>query len=232
MIDGRRVLAVIPARGGSKGVPRKNLRLVGGKPLVAWTIEQARAVPGLDRIVVSSEDAATLDVARAWGADTPFVRPAELAADTTPGIDPILHAVEAMPGYDYVVLLQPTSPLRRPEDIESCVRHTLTCGAPACLSVTVADQSPHWMFWMDTSGRLTPLLDGGPPPARRQDLPPVYVINGAIYVAAIPWLIQHRTFVSAETIGFEMPLERSLDLDTEEDFDLLQLRLERLHGQA
>ena len=232
MIDGRRVLAVIAARGGSKAVPGKNLRLVGGRPLVAWTIEQARAVRGLDRIVVSSEDADILEVARAWGAETPFVRPAELAADTTPGIDPVLHAIEAMPGYDYVVLLQPTSPLRRPEDIESCVRHTLSCGAPACLSVTAADPSPYWMFRMDASGRLAPVLDGGPPPARRQDLPPVYVINGAIYVAAVAWLLLHRTFVSAETIGFEMPPERSLDLDTEEDFDLLQLRLERLHGQA
>jgi N-acylneuraminate cytidylyltransferase len=232
VIDGRRVLAVIPARGGSKGVPRKNLRPVGGRPLLAWTIEQARAVAGLDRIVVSSDDAEILEVARAWGAETPFVRPAELAADTTPGIDPVLHAIEALPGYDYVVLLQPTSPLRRPGDIDACLRQALGRGAPACLSVTAAEPSPYWMFRMDAAGRLAPVLEDGPLPARRQDLPPVFVINGAIYVAATDWLLRHRSFVSPETIGFEMPRDRSLDLDTEEDFELLRLRLERLHGEA
>lgn len=232
MIDGKRVLALVPARGESKGVPRKNLRQVGGKPLIAWTIEQALAVPGLDRIVVSSDDHEILSVAREWGADTPFVRPAELASDTTPGVDPVLHALEQLPGYDVVVLLQPTSPLRRPDDIAGCLRHTFASGAPACISVTIAEPSPCWMFRMDAATRLRPLLDEGPLPTRRQDLVPVYVINGAIYVAAVDWLRQHRTFVTPETVGFVMPPDRSLDLDTEEDFDRLRFQLERLHGQA
>lgn len=232
MIDGRRVLAVVPARGGSKGVPRKNLRPVGGKPLIAWTIEQARAVPGLDRVVVSSDDAEILAVARHWGADTPFVRPAELAEDTTPGIEPVLHALRELPGYDYVVLLQPTSPLRRPEDIEACLRQTLARGAPVCVSVTAAEPSPYWMFRMEDTGHLRPLLGDGSPPLRRQDLPAVFVVNGALYVAQVDWLKTHRTFLAPETVGYVMPADRSLDLDTEEDFARLQTRLDRHHGHA
>jgi N-acylneuraminate cytidylyltransferase len=196
---------------------RKNLRPVGGKPT------------GLDRVVVSSEDAEILAVARAWGAETPFVRPAGLASDTTPGVDPVLHALDELPGYDYVVLLQPTSPLRQAADIEACLRQTLERGAPACISVALAEQSPYWMFRLDGDGRLRPLLDA-PSPPRRQDLPEVYAITGALYVARVDWLRERKTFVTPETVGYVMPAERSLDLDTEDDFELLRIRLEQQHG--
>jgi N-acylneuraminate cytidylyltransferase len=232
VIDGKQVLAVITARGGSKGVPRKNLRPVGGRPLLAWTIEQARAVPELDRIVVSSDDDDILAVARAWGAETPFVRPSQLAADATPGVEPVLHAIDALPGYDYVVLLQPTSPLRQAADIAGCLRHAHALQAPACVSVARAEQSPYWMFRLGDASRLRPVLADQPVPPRRQELPPVYLINGAVYVAEVEWLRTHRTFVAPETVGYVMPTERSLDLDTEEDFDLLRIRLERAHGTA
>lgn len=231
MIEGNRVLAVIPARGGSKGVPRKNLRMVGGRPLIAWTIAQALAAPSLDRVIVSSEDEEILAVARTWGAETPFVRPQALSADTTPGVDPVLHALEALPGHDYVVLLQPTSPLRSAADIEGCLEHLHACAAPCCVSVSMAAHSPYWMFWMAPSSRLHPVLDG-PAPLRRQDLPPAYALNGAVYAARTSWLQQHRSFLSTDTVGYLMPAERSLDIDTEEDFQQAQVRLESSHGKA
>src|SRR5690349_11475180 len=110
------VLGLIPARGGSKGIPRKNIKPIAGKPLIAWTIEAALAARGLDGVVVTTEDPEIAEVARAYGAEVPFLRPMELAADETPGIDPVLHALDMLPGFDAVLLLQPTSPLRTAAD--------------------------------------------------------------------------------------------------------------------
>jgi CMP-N,N'-diacetyllegionaminic acid synthase len=121
MIGERKVLGLIPARGGSKGVARKNIREVRGKPLIAWTIEEARRSIYLDRLVLSSEDTEIMEIARSFGCEVPFRRPEELAADDTPGIDPVLHALRELPGFDYVALLQPTSPLRTAEDIDGCI---------------------------------------------------------------------------------------------------------------
>lgn len=122
MIDGKTVLAIIPARGGSKGVPRKNIRDVAGKPLIAWTIEAANQSLLVDRVVVSTDDQEIADTAVRWGAEVPFLRPIELAQDSTPGILPVIHMLtEILPHYDLVVLLQPTSPLRSVEDIDGAI---------------------------------------------------------------------------------------------------------------
>ena len=111
-------LAVIPARGGSKGVPRKNVRDLNGKPLIAWTIEEAKKSQYISNIILSSEDSEIIKEAKKYGCEVPFIRPMKLAQDDTPGIDPVLHAINQCPGYDYVVLLQPTSPLSKAEDID------------------------------------------------------------------------------------------------------------------
>ena len=121
MIEGKKVLAVIPARGGSNGVPRKNIIDVGGKPLIAWTIEEARKSKYIDRLILSSDDREIIEIAKRWGCEVPFEQPAEMARDGTPGIAPVLHAIEMLPDYDYVVLLQPTSPLRQVEDVDGCI---------------------------------------------------------------------------------------------------------------
>ena len=123
----REILGLIPARGGSKALPHKNIRQFAGKPLIAWTIETALACPMLDRTIVSTDDPEIADVSRHWGAEVPFLRPAELARDDTPGIEPVLHAVRWLgenEGYrpDYVMVLQPTSPLRTTEDIEAAIQ--------------------------------------------------------------------------------------------------------------
>jgi len=117
MIDNNMVLGIISARGGSKGIPRKNIKLLAGKPLIAWTIEEAQKSQYLDRLILSSEDMEIISTAQSWGCEVPFIRPAELARDDTPGIDPVIHALHQLAEqYDYVMLLQPTSPLRTVED--------------------------------------------------------------------------------------------------------------------
>ncbi len=220
MINDESVLAIMPARGGSRSVARKNLRIVGGKPLLAWTIEVAKQSRFIDRLVVSSEDPDILDAAKAYGCDAPFVRPADLARDDTPGIEPILHAISVLPSFDWVVMLQPTSPLRVASDVDTCIELCASHSANAAVSVTEATENPYWMFRVGPDGFLQPVIDNADIPFRRQELPEVLLLNGAVYVARCEWLKQSRSFLTAETLGYRMPLERSLDIDTE--FDLAQ----------
>ena len=226
MIGGRSILAVITARGGSKGLPGKNIRPLAGKPLIAWTIEAAMRSRYIDRLIVSSEDEGIIAVARQWGCEVPFVRPAVLAEDHTPGVEPILHAVEAVPEpYDYVVLLQPTSPLRLTADIDGCIERCCELFAPACVSVTEPDKSPYWMYNLDEKGFLVPMTDLGYTSSRRQDLPRVYALNGAVYVAQTEWLKRRRSFLSPETAAFVMPRERAHDIDGELDLKICETLL-------
>jgi CMP-N,N'-diacetyllegionaminic acid synthase len=225
LIGNERVLAVIPARGGSKGVPGKNIREAGGKPLIAWAIDAARGVERIDRAIVSSDDAAIIAAARKLGADVPFVREARLASDQAAAIDVVLDALARCPGHAWVVLLQPTSPLRTAADIDGAIDRCIEAKAPSCVSVCAVSESPYWMYRIGAGGQLQPLL-GEASQARRQDLPAVYVLNGAIYVARADWLARGKSFVGADTVAYVMPAERSLDIDTEDDFHLLKTRLE------
>lgn len=223
MIEGKTVLAIIPARGGSKGVPRKNIRHISGKPLIAWTIESALQSKFIDRTILSSEDEEIICVAKKWGCEVPFIRPVELAQDDTPGIDPILHAMEALDEkYDYVVLLQPTSPLRAAEDIDNCIQLCIDQNANACVTVTMPDKSPYWMYTLDESNRIHSVIKTDHFFNRRQELPKVYVLNGAVYIARHDWLLENQTFLTEETIASMMPKQRSLDIDTELDISILE----------
>ncbi|MBF0425870.1 MAG: acylneuraminate cytidylyltransferase family protein [Magnetococcales bacterium] len=222
MINGKRVLAVIPARGGSKGIPRKNIHDLGGKPLLAWSIEAARACDCIDRLVLSSEDAEIIAVARAWGCEVPFVRPAELAQDDSPTIPALIHALDSLPErYDYLVLLQVTSPLRHPADIVACLELCEQQQAPACVSLVETHQNPQYMYRLKPSGHMSPVLgaQSGTAHVRRQDLPKTFALNGAVCVARVDWLRTHQSFLGEQTLGYVMPPERSLDIDTR--FDLL-----------
>jgi len=218
VISGQKVLAVVPARGGSRGVPRKNIRDVGGKPLIVWTIEVARASRYVDRVITSSDDDEIISVARAFGCDVPFKRPSELADDKAPGIAPVMHAMENLTGYDIVVLLQPTSPLRTVEDVDLCLEQLLRSGAPSCVSVCEAECHPYIAFERLSDGTLRSFIsDRQVTNLRRQDFPLALRLNGAVYAARIPWLRNSRTFITTETTGYLMPTERSLDIDTLED---------------
>lgn len=216
------ILGLIPARGGSKGIPRKNIGLIAGKPLIAWTIEAALESNRIDRVVVTTDDSEIAEVARAHGADVPFLRPAELALDETPGIDPVLHAVDALPGFEAVVLLQPTSPLRTAHDIDAAIALADAEGGSNVVSVTQA-KHVEWTFPMNPEGILeVGELDGT---TRRQDLPVRFSLNGAIYAATIERLRQHRGFLIPGTLGYAMPAERSVDIDAPADWRLAELLL-------
>lgn len=219
MINNNKVLGIIPARGGSKGIPRKNIKLLAGKPLIAWTIEEAKKSQYLDRLILSSEDPEIITTAKSWGCEAPFVRPAELARDDTPGIEPVIHALyQLSEHYDYVVLLQPTSPLRTTGDIDCCIRYCLQEGAPACVSVSLIDKHPYWMYTIDEHHRLHPLFPASQSIQRRQDLPPLHIENGAVYVAQKDFLLNKKSFTTEETLAYIMPPERSWDIDNESDF--------------
>jgi CMP-N,N'-diacetyllegionaminic acid synthase len=223
MIRDKSILAIVPARGGSVGIPRKNIREAAGKPLIAWTIEEAKKSRYIDRLILSSEDDEIISVARQWGCEVPFVRPAELSQDHIPAVEPVLHALSAISeDYHYVVLLQPTSPLRRAEDIDGCIETCVSADAPVCMSVSEAEKSPYLMYTLDPVGHLIELLEHDRTFYQRQDFPKVFSPNGAVYVAAADWLRKHRRFLSPQAVAYIMPRDRSLDIDTEWDLRIFK----------
>ena len=223
MIAGRSVLALITARGGSKGLPGKNILPVNGRPLLAWTVDAARRSEYVDRVVLSSDDESIAAAALACGCEVPFRRPGELASDTAATIDVALHALGELPGHDWLVLLQPTSPLRTAADIDAALERCIATEARSCVSVTAVDQSPYWMYRIGDNDRLYPIIEAPPGATRRQDLPAVYALNGAVYVADVDELKRTRSFVNADTVAHVMPAERSIDIDTAADFESFRL---------
>lgn len=173
MIGNLRVLAVITARGGSKGLPRKNILPLLGRPLIAWTVEAARASRYLDRIVLSSDDEQIQAAARDAGCEIPFTRPTHFALDSTSSVEVLEHALTHLPGFDLLVLLQPTSPLRQGTDIDACIERCAQ-EAPAVVSVVESEKSPHWMFSLEQGNRMKKILEGPPhaPPGCASGLRP------------------------------------------------------------
>jgi CMP-N,N'-diacetyllegionaminic acid synthase len=225
-----RTLAIIPARGGSKGVPRKNVRMIAGKPLIAWTIEGALAARGVDRVIVSTEDQEIAEVSRTWGADVPFIRPAELARDDTAGIMPVLQAIEAVPGYDRLLLLQPTSPLRGPIEIEALLAFADAGHHESVVSVTETHHSPYWCFERDAESRLLRLFDKEV--ARRQDQPELVSLNGAMYLAGCEPCAQRKALIGPDTRAFLMGEAESVDIDTPFDWMIAEFLLgQRIKGE-
>ena len=225
-----RILGIIPARGGSKSIPGKNIFPLAGKPLVAYTIEVGLQAQTTDRLIVSTDDERIADVARRYGAEVPFMRPTELAQDDTPGIAPILHAVRWLEEHekyqpDFVMCLQPTSPLRTAGDIDAAVELILQRNAAVVVSVTPVDYHPYWMKRLDAEGRIRDFITLDHPMTRRQDLPQVYALNGAIYLARREVLLEQESWYTDETYAYVMPPERSLDIDTSWDLYLTDLIL-------
>ncbi|KOY82378.1 acylneuraminate cytidylyltransferase family protein [Lysinibacillus sp. FSL H8-0500] len=218
------ILAIIPARGGSKGLPRKNVKELAGKPLIAWTIEAAKQSKYISRVILSSEDPEIIEVAQQYSCDVPFIRPIELAQDDTSTIDVIIHAIEQCKDFDYIVLLQPTSPLRTTEDIDDCIQKLIENKADFCVSVTETTKSPYWMYTMEND-KMSPLLQQEQLITRRQELPIVYALNGAVYVAKTDALLAEKSFLTEHTIGYTMPQEKSFDIDTSIDFKICECLL-------
>ena len=212
------VLAVITARGGSKGLPRKNIRLLCGRPLISWSIEAALGASCIDRVIVSTDSPEIAEVACAAGAEVPFLRPPELASDTASSTEVLAHALQECPGYGIVVLLQPTSPLRTSEDLDRAFNQMRNVNADGCVAVTAVEKSPWLMYGANSSGWLEPLLPSVPNSVRRQDMPPVYLLNGAFYFIWTDIFLAARRLVTARCIGYTLPEARSIDIDTLADF--------------
>jgi N-acylneuraminate cytidylyltransferase len=215
MIDDRRVVAVVPARGGSKGVPGKNLRLVAGVSLLHRTLHTARASRYIDEVVVSSDDETILSHATHVDGVSITRRPTELATDSSamwPVVDHVLSTTAA----DIVVLLQPTSPLRETADIDGALEKFVASHATSLISVSPSRTSPFWMYRLTEGDRLDPLLPKLDV-LTRQELPTTFQVNGALYVVDSSWFSTTHTFVDDATIAYVMPAERSIDVDTPED---------------
>lgn len=224
------VIGLITARGGSKGLPRKNLRLLAGQPLIAWSIEAARRSRYLRRVIVSTDDAEIAEVSRRYGAEVPFMRPGDLAGDASPHVPVILHALDWLGQHEgrqpeWVMLLQPTSPLRAGEDIDAAIELAEKTGTDAVIGVTEPRHHPFLMYRMDERGRLTKFMSSDPAYARRQDLPPVFAVNGAIYLIRGSHLRATGSLTPDGCLGLPMPAERAMDIDTAEDLRLAELIL-------
>lgn len=223
-------LAIIPARAGSKGLRGKNTLPLGGKPLIAHTIEAARAAHSIQRIVVSTESEEIAHIAQQYGAEVPFLRPAELARDETPMLPVLQHVlseITATEGHqpEIIVLLQATSPLRRAEDIDRAVTLLEQTQADSVISLCAAEHHPAWMKRIEC-GRVLPFLEDGPEVTRRQDLPPIYRVNGAIYVTRAHVLLQGNAILGRDTRALVMDNESSVDIDTPLDMKLAALILQ------
>lgn len=226
------IVGAIFARGGSKGVPRKNIRLLAGKPLLAYAIEAARGVPSVDRVIVSTDDAEIADVARRYGAEVPFRRPAELASDRSPEWLSWQHALRTLAAQDgrrpdVLVSVPTTSPLRTAADVEAAITMLLRTDADIVITVSPAARNPYFnMVELDNGyARLVKTLPGGV--HQRQAAPAVYDITTVAYAARADFVLNAQAIFEGKVQAVVVPAERALDIDTELDFALAEFLLRR-----
>lgn len=219
------ILGLVPARGGSKGIARKNVRILGGKPLMQWTIEAALDARTLTRIVVSTEDEEIAAIARSCGAAVPFIRPADLACDDTATLPVVQHALRALSKrgeqFDVVCLLQPTSPFRSASDIDHCVELLAASGADSVVSVlrVPSEYNPHWVYFRATDDSLTLSTGGTEPIARRQILPAAFHRDGSVYVTRQDVILRENSLYGKRVLGYEMTRASAINIDTPADWD-------------
>lgn len=220
-----KILGLIPARGGSKGVPRKNIKLLGKQPLIGYTIAVGLACEAINELVVSTEDGEIAEVSRQLGAKTPFMRPAALATDQSPTIDTLVHAVKwyATKGrhFDAVCLLQPTTPFRAREDLENALSLFVESEADCLISVREVPHvfNPHWVFEPDPASGFLRLATGEKELiTRRQDLPPAYYRDGAIYITRTTVLLDQHSIYGQKVIAYQMQHSPDINIDSLEDW--------------
>ncbi len=219
-----RLLALVPARGGSKRIPGKNIKPLCGQPLIAYTIANALKANCFSRIIVSTDDPQTADVARDAGAEVPWLRSAETSGDTSSSVDVILEVLSRMEADgdtlpDAVMLLQPTSPFRSVESIHRAIALYETGGGESVVSVSLAKSHPYWCKSLSTEGELLPFLPEVDSALRSQDLPPVYALNGLIYLASIANIRERCALYSEHTRALLVESEEeTVDIDTPFDW--------------
>ncbi len=222
MISGKTVLAIIPARGGSKGVPRKNIKDLCGKPLIAWTIEETLKSKYIDRIIVSTEDKEIAEISEEYDAEVPFMRPKKLSEDGTSGIEPLLHCINWLKNNqnyypDYICTLQCTSPFRKSKHIDEALEQLFKQDADSIIGVCRSEANPYWMKRIE-NGKLIDFIASSKLYSRRQDLPIIYRLNGALYIGKTDILLKNRNWYTNNTLPYVMPSEDSIDIDTALDF--------------
>lgn len=226
------VIGLITARGGSKSIPNKNIHMLAGKPLIAWTIEAAQNSRSLNRVIVSTDDPKIASISETYGAEVPFMRPAELSQDGSDHISVVRHAMAWLEQNerfvpDYLMLLQPTSPLRTSEDIDAATELAEARNAEAVVAVSEMKPHPYLSRQMGDDGILTELISTNIPYLQRQALPLAFAINGAMYLNRPASLLKHLSFTPNGTLGYVMPPERSIDVDTPWDLYIAELILRR-----
>lgn len=223
MLNDKTFLAIIPARGGSKRLPRKNILELAGKPLIGWTIEAALNSNYIDQSVVSSDDAEILSTASSYNIQL-IQRPEDLATDQASTFDAIKHTIENSSPYDYIVLLQPTSPLRQAEHIDAAIELLISKNADAVISVCEMDHSPLWSNTLPENGSMHNFLRDEVKNKRSQDLEKFYRLNGAIYICKTDKLLEEQTFFIKQNIyAYVMDRKSSVDIDEEIDFSFAEV---------
>lgn len=227
MYKGKKILAIIPARGGSKGLPGKNIRELRGKPLIAWSIEHAQKSQYVDDVYVSTDSKDIAEVAERFGVTVPELRPEYLARDAAPSSEFILHTLDLLKGrgreYDYFILLEPTSPLRDVEDVDKSI--AMLVDHPESESIVGVAMSgtihPAFMMTVGEDGFLKP-LDNGRHDVRRQDLPKVYFFEGSVYVSSVDAYLKKKTFYHDKTLPYIVPEWKSHEVDDIVDFRIIE----------
>lgn len=222
MVKNKTFLAIIPARGGSKRLPRKNVMKLNSKPLIAWSIEAGLNSKYIDKVVVSSDDNEILKISAKYGAQT-IKRPTELASDVATTFDAIKHTIENLVKFDYIVLLQATSPLRNSKHVDQAIELLEKKDANAIISVCEMDHSPLWSNTLPENGSLDIFLRDEVKNKRSQDLDKYFRLNGAIYICKTKKLLEEKSFFLKENIfAYVMDRKSSVDIDEEMDFRLAE----------
>lgn len=235
MIDGKRVLALVPARGGSRGLPRKNMRPLAGRPLVAWPVVAAIGASVVDRVIVSTDDAEIAAAAKAAGADVPFMRPAELATDTASSMMVVRHALDMLVSagdrYDYVVMLEPTSPLTESDDVDQALTslHGARDRGDAIVGISRVEAThPEYDVRLGQDGLIRPYAAPDfRSLKRRQDIEELYFLEGSLYATAVDAFLAKGSFYHDRTLGYVVPRWKAFEIDTLVDLICVEALLMR-----
>ena len=229
MINNEKVLALIPARGGSKGLPGKNIKKLSGKPLIAWTIEEAKKADYIDEVIVSTDSKEIAEISQSYGASIPFMRPDVLATDHAKGIDVIKHTIEFFKDeFDVIIVLQPTSPLRTYKNINSAFMEFQKKKCQAVVSVCKVEHPIQWTGTLMKDKSMKNFINEDIKNKNRQDLQTYYRLNGAIYISKIDYLFQNNGFLGNNTFAYIMSKKNSVDIDSILDFKFAELLLREI----
>lgn len=232
MYQNKTFLAIIPARSGSKRLPNKNIKELCGKPLIAWSIEAGLQSKYIDNVVVSTDSQEYANIAQKYGAEVPCIRPQNLSQDSSTTFDSIKHMIdfysdELKKRFDYIVLLQPTSPLRTSQHIDEAIEILIKKQANSIVSICQCDHSPLWSNTLPSDDNMENFLNLQILNLRSQDLPTYYRLNGAIYIAKTPSLLEYKSFFTDKCFAYKMSQDSSIDIDTQLNFDFCEFYLQK-----